>query len=603
MHKLFILLLMGIMLVSKQAYSFTIEEGDWWYVEDAGYNIDSIHSDDVVWQKSRWKSPNLGFSYKPYWFRLTLPKNRLQEGVWYLTVHNSILTELDCFLVGGGITQPVLPIKGMRTPVFPLQIEDNTNYDLYLWVQSDTALQIPADLTSEEQYLTHQEEQNSMFGLFLGILFSMMLYNFVLYLTIRDKTFLLYVGHSSALLFFVCSWQGVGAAYIWADYPAFQDMSIALATFSVIAFSTWFCGVFLGINPSNFKATRLFWAIRNLGFVGIVITPLVPARWAIFSSSFLSFFAVVMVVNAMLHRASLHYRPARLFIMGWTMYVLGALVMGLNKFGVIEVTQASENLLLWGAVFDMVLLCIALGDKFHEERNLKIQAQEMAIKAVKREKQAKELAIEKQMQAQAALEETAKAQQNYAHLLERRVRERTVELERAQQNLELISEMDALTQLKNRRYFLENLERQMLLCKNRSQGFAVLMIDIDHFKMVNDTYGHLAGDECIRSVGKLLQEKLNRADDMVCRYGGEEFVVILPGTSEAEASAMAESLRSHIAKCPLLCDNQRIMVTISVGVMIVNGGMPPEHVEQVIDQADQALYQAKSQGRNCVCVA
>ncbi|MCP5013684.1 MAG: sensor domain-containing diguanylate cyclase [Ketobacter sp.] len=581
----------------------SIQAGDWLYVLDEGYSVDDVRDGDMVWQTSPWKAPNLGFTSEPYWFRLSLSENELAEGVWYLWIHNAILTEMQFFVHKRGETEPVLMLGGMRMPVYPIHIENDTQYTLYLWVKSDTALQIPAEIISDMEFLTKREQQDSLFGIFVGILFSMMLYNFVLYLTIRDKTFLLYVGHSSALLFFVCSWQGLGNAYIWNGYSTFQNMSIGLATFSVIGFSTWFCGVFLGINASNFKLNRVYWAVRDLGFVGVVVTPFIPSQWAIFSSSFLSFFAVLMVINAMFSRAKLSYRPARLFVMGWTMYVTGAFVMGLNKFGVIEVNQTSENLLLWGAVFDMVLLCIALGDKFHEERNIKIKAQEMAIKAVKREKNAKETAIAKQKQSQAALEEAARAQRNYALVLERRVKERSLELKRAQLELEHVSEQDALTNLKNRRFFIEQLESHILLCQEKKRAFAILLVDIDNFKTVNDSHGHLAGDECIRSTGKLLQEKLKREDEVVCRYGGEEFVIIMPCTSEGDAVAMAESLRSHVAKCPMLCEGQRIMVTISIGVLMVTDAVLPELADNLIAQADQALYQAKSQGRNCVCVA
>mgnify|MGYP003683102031 CR=1 FL=1 len=579
------------------------EAGTWYYLQDQNYSVQDISRGDFDWQKSHWKTPNLGFTQDVHWFRYSIPENSGIEGHWYLWLHNAILTEVQLWVKEDRL--PIKPVNkaDLRMPAYPLNLQSGSNYVLYLKVQSNTALQLPAELVSENALITQKEEQDSLFGLFVGILLSMMLYNLVLYISVRDKSFLLYVGHACALLFFVFSWQGLGSSYIWTDMLAFQHMSVALATFAVIGFSTWFCGAFLGINKHNFKGTGLFWLVRNLGFFGVLITPFIPYSWAIFSSSFLSFFAVLMVISAMVARVSLRHRPSRLFLMGWTMYVIGAFVMGLNKFGLIEVTPASENLILWGAVFDMVLLCIALGDKFHDERSLKMRAQEMAIKAVRREKNAKEMAISKQLQAQRALQEAEDAQQEYAHILERRVRERTLELKRTQQDLEHVSEMDALTKLKNRRYLIERLQQELSTCMSTRRSFALVMVDIDHFKQVNDSHGHLAGDECIRSVGRLMQEKLRRDMDVVCRYGGEEFVLIMPDTREGEAMVKAEKLRSYIAQTPILCDRQRIMVTISVGVMIVDPDAIPAKGEDAIRQADQALYQAKHQGRNCVCLA
>jgi diguanylate cyclase (GGDEF)-like protein len=606
-----ITLLLLVLLASVSVRAQPNETGRWHYLQDKGYNVAMLHSGDYEWQRSKWKAPNLGFSTNYYWFRMELGADEFAAGRWYLWVYNAILADIGFFLVKNGVVKSEQK-AGMsyrsdekalstRMPAFYFDVEEHSTYTIYLKVYSDTALQLPTEIVPEVTFVTEKEESDSLLGLFIGILTAMALYNLVLYLTIRDVTFLLYVGHVLALLFFVVSWQGIGATYLWPNMLSMQQMSVALATFLVIGFSTWFCGVFLNINEKNFKANALFWMTRNLAFAGCLITPVLPYQWAIFISSSLSFFAMLMVVRAMVSRASFRYRPTRLFVMGWTMYVAGAFVMGLNKFALIEVTLASESLLLWGAVFDMVLLCIALGDKFHEERNLKIQAQEMAIKAVRREKMAKEIAIDKEQQVQEALNDTAQTQQNYAVLLERKVKERTAELTHALQELELISEMDALTELKNRRYFVERLSEEIKRSQYLKQSFSVMMIDIDHFKSVNDTYGHLFGDECICKVSQLLQEKLKRPGDVVCRYGGEEFVVILPNKDEAGALSMAEELREHVAKCPILCEDKRIMVTVSIGMILVTPSAEYHQAEQLIDQADQALYRAKSIGRNCVC--
>lgn len=600
----YLLSVLFLSVLANTVWADPIKDQGWYYLQDNDYSLQDIQQHSLNWQKSRWEAPNLGFTIEPHWFRLKIPKNSIASGNWYLLIEDAILTETHFWVVEGGVLpqRETLPAD-TRMPIYPLNLRSNMDYELFLKVDSDTALQLPTKLLTEYELVTYKEVQDTTLGLFVGILFAMMLYNLVLYVSIRDKTFLLYVGHACALLFFVFSWQGVGNAYLWPTHSSFQKMSVALSTFAVIAFSTWFCGVFLNINERNFKAVKLYWFIRNLGFFGIAITPFLPYQVAIFSSSFLSFFAVLMVISAMVARVSLRHRPSRLFLMGWTMYVTGALVMGLNKFGWIEVTAASENLILWGAVFDMVLLCIALGDKYHEERNLKLRVQEMAIKAVRREKNAKELAIDKQLQAQRALQEAADAQEEYAMLLERRVRERTQELKRTKQDLEHISELDALTKLKNRRYLIERLQQEQKTCVRSGDSFALIMVDIDHFKQVNDSFGHLAGDECIRRVGQLMQEQLRPETDIVCRYGGEEFVLILPNTREAEAMLVAERLRGYVAQTPILCDGRRIMVTVSVGVMIVDRDSLVKKGDNVIQQADQALYQAKNQGRNCVCLA
>ncbi len=610
-----VLWLLCFVLIQGQAWasSEVSLSGRWFYIHDSGLDIKQVKESNLEWKKSKWSSPNLGFEDKPYWFRLQFKAGEINDGKWIFWIQNGLLSDIQFYQFENNILK-TKQINGnkilfesrslpYRFPAFGFSEDSTSDTEIYLRVVSDTALQLPAILLTEKEFTQRKEQQDSLFGLFLGILIAMMLYNLVLYFSIKEKTYLLYVGHAVGLLFFVISWQGIGPTYIWPNVIWLQNGSIGLATFAVIGFSTWFCGEFLNLTPSNFSLYRFFWMVRNLGFIGCLVTFLIPHQWSIYLSSIFSFVAILMVVKAMQERANMHYRPARLFVFGWTFYVLGALVMGLNKFGFIEVTPASENLLLWGSVLDMVLLCIALGDKFHEERNVKIRAQEMAIKAVDREKKEKEKALEQERLAREALEESAKAQENYSRLLEKKVLERTKELQGTLRELEQISERDALTGLKNRRYFLDRLYEEMKRSRHLAIPFSILMVDIDHFKMINDTYGHLAGDECIRRVGDLLKQQLKRPGDVVCRYGGEEFVVILANTEQDGALAMAESMRTKIAACPMQCGENRIMLTISVGLMNVCSDKLPEQAEGIINEADKALYEAKTLGRNCVCVA
>jgi diguanylate cyclase (GGDEF)-like protein len=163
-----------------------------------------------------------------------------------------------------------------------------------------------------------------------------------------------------------------------------------------------------------------------------------------------------------------------------------------------------------------------------------------------------------------------------------------------QAKLETIAQRDPLTGLLNRRAFKEVCDLLWARSIRQNQPLAVLMIDIDHFKRINDRLGHAAGDEVLREVADLLIRKL-RADDLVCRYGGEEFAAILPNTSEAQALALAERLRSEIAMLDLTGPGQQ-RITVSIGLAQRTSGI--EHWENVLACADQALYEAKDAGRN-----
>lgn len=167
-----------------------------------------------------------------------------------------------------------------------------------------------------------------------------------------------------------------------------------------------------------------------------------------------------------------------------------------------------------------------------------------------------------------------------------------------------LSGIDALSALANRRLFDETLEKEWARAARAKQPLAVIMADIDRFKLHNDTYGHPAGDECIRQVAALLKRSLRRPADVAARYGGEEFGVILPGADIAGASAVAERMRMQVEALKLPHVNNVVGhdVTISLGVAVV---VPDARVSPttLVNAADEALYKAKAVGRNQVIVA
>jgi len=160
---------------------------------------------------------------------------------------------------------------------------------------------------------------------------------------------------------------------------------------------------------------------------------------------------------------------------------------------------------------------------------------------------------------------------------------------------------DPLTGLYNRRYLEEMLEREIRRAVRAEQALGLLMLDLDHFKKFNDTYGHDAGDTVLRESGTFLAKSI-RAEDIVCRFGGEEFVIILPTANLSAACARAERIRSRLRELTVLHQGQSLgMVTVSVGVAAL-----PEHgtsPKQLLEAADAALYRAKRDGRDRVVAA
>jgi len=185
--------------------------------------------------------------------------------------------------------------------------------------------------------------------------------------------------------------------------------------------------------------------------------------------------------------------------------------------------------------------------------------------------------------------------------LEIKVEQRTSELTQLNEELQRISLSDGLTGIANRRYFDEYLEREWQRAKKQKTSLALIMLDIDFFKAYNDTYGHLAGDQCLKTIAKTLENRSGQSIDVVARYGGEEFAVILPEADEQEAMVEAELLRLNIEKLGIEHKKSLLtgVVTISVGVAVA---IPSQEdtMLTIIHAADQALYNSKKKGRNQV---
>ena len=189
--------------------------------------------------------------------------------------------------------------------------------------------------------------------------------------------------------------------------------------------------------------------------------------------------------------------------------------------------------------------------------------------------------------------------------LEQSVRAKNMELEvttrqlkKSNEQLEIVSNTDHLTRIYNRRFLMKELDREMRLARMNMTFFSIIILDIDYFKSVNDSYGHQNGDLVIIAVAELVQNKM-RGRDLVARYGGEEFVVLMPETSLNAAVRIAERLRTSVREISFSSPMENLTITISLGVATFLPGIVDDS-DSLIRHADKALYRAKNSGRDRV---
>jgi len=185
--------------------------------------------------------------------------------------------------------------------------------------------------------------------------------------------------------------------------------------------------------------------------------------------------------------------------------------------------------------------------------------------------------------------------------LEILVRKRTAELNEQREQLEHMSLTDQLTDMPNRRNFNNQMDREWYAAIRVNAPVSIMMIDIDRFKTYNDTYGHKQGDEILKSVAKAITRELKRPRDFAARWGGEEFILLLPDTDEGGALKVAEAIRANVEKMSIpLPDDAVASVTVSIGVNTQTPGQGSSW-DSFVSAADNALYRAKETGRNRLC--
>ena len=167
------------------------------------------------------------------------------------------------------------------------------------------------------------------------------------------------------------------------------------------------------------------------------------------------------------------------------------------------------------------------------------------------------------------------------------------------ENLTTQVQRDALTQLASRRYLLENLAQEIEQAASKHSDLTIAMADLDHFKEINDTLGHLVGDRVLKEVAHRIATSV-RDKDLIGRYGGEEFLLIFPATSLRVAKQVAERIRRHVGSTPIHLPEHSIPITISIGLTYFNRA---DTLESLLQRADSAMYAAKQAGRDCVTVA
>lgn len=562
------------------------------YLEDPGseYTLEQITGSELKeqWRPAGDSSLNFGYTESAYWVRFDLSGATRSTEEFLLEIHYPVLESLDVYLLDGGQVQAHYPM-GTQQPfrarpidhpnfVVPLALAPGENLRVLLRVKSSTSVQVPMRFWEAEAFISNVHQEVLIEGLFYGALVIMALYNLLIFFSVRDVSYLYYVLYVGSMMTLVGGISGVTFKFLWSDMAGVHQLSILLAMCGNVVFPSLFTRSFLEMPQSSPFLSRLLALMIALGLLSAIGSLFFSYQAMVQGVLVLSLVSVVVHFASGVVRLWDGYAPARYYLIAWSFILGGGTILILNKMAILPRNGFTENAMRWGMVIELLLLSFALAYRMTVERKMRESAQLESA-------QAQHLLLEHHRQVNEELDQM--------------VQERTSDLQEANDKLQQMSRTDALTGMYNRRCFDEMFTMEYKRAFREGYAISVIMIDIDHFKEVNDVHGHPFGDECLKIAGELICNSVRRPQDLAARYGGEEFVTLLPNTDLAGALTVAGVIHDAFEQeTRPFTDGSRGM-TVSVGVASVIPGGRDNH-EQLLSEADASLYRAKNNGRNQV---
>ncbi|MBY4597060.1 sensor domain-containing diguanylate cyclase [bacterium BD-1] len=529
-------------------------------------------------------SSTFGFTQGAYWFHAEVFNANPREQRWLLVLHYPLLDNVDVYLrYPDGRVQYMasgdnLPFSARsiryRHPNFWVDLPARTRVEVMVRVSSRSSLQVPLALYTPTAFAELERDSQMGIGLFYGILLALFCYNLVLWMSLRDASHFWYMFHVAGFGLVMLCLNGLAFEYLWPNSPWMANHAIPLSmALSQVAMHQ-FCRVFLELPERMPKANTAsltiiaFYVLMGLASLVVDYRLVVkPMTLAVFPGALF----IIALTIAAIRRG---YAPAKVFLMAWGFLLLGTALYASVSFGLLQKGFLTEYGIQIGSALEMILLSFALAYRYARLRS-----------------------------------ENETLVREHNEQLERHVARRTSELStaleqlaEANQRLRESNRRDALTGLFNRRHFRDVFEHQMHHAAEHRQSLGVLLIDLDHFKRVNDTYGHLAGDECLRWMGRCLTDSLSVHGALLARFGGEEFVAVVPDMHGDRLMHLAEQLRVRICSEPVRYAGNNIGISASIGAFVLRPGTGLG-VDDALHRADDALYAAKDGGRNRVHAA
>ncbi len=653
------------------------------FIEDPHQTLALVDFVGAQQQPMRWRQanvdvPNFGYTRATYWFHLTLLDLNQGDGNWLIALSYPLIDEIGLYFVEDNrvirsyqtgdtydfLTRPI----NHRHFLFPVPDSTTGSVDVYMRVQTEGTLELPLTLWSEKEFWEQEQTIIVVKGVYFGVILIMVIYNLFIYFSVRESSYLYYVCYAACLIFFQSGIDGLAFQFLWPGNPEFHGKSFVVFSAFTLMFLCLFSNSFLKLADYHPRLSGLLLLGALSTATMSVVSLFIPYAYAIRLVVGLSLPICIGCFGVGVYVWSNGGVIARYFLIAWSAFLVGILLISLSKMGVIPITFFTTNALQIGSALEVVLFSLALADRINADKREKLSAKQEAINNLERFKSLYDNAIEGIFQCTlegrfvsanpamakfmgyesselfAGMVVDAGAQifldveqyhefrkavledgqvLNYeahgvrldgapfwcslsAKLVQQKTSDRSLiegfvvditARKKSEEQLDFLARHDPLTGLVNRREFEIRLDRAVKSARRDHVIHTMLYMDLDQFKLVNDTCGHIAGDELLRQVTLQIQGHM-RGGDTLARLGGDEFGVLLENCEGNNATTVAHKLRSVIQEFRFSWENKIFTLGVSIGLVPI--GSDTESIKSVMSLADAACYAAKDAGRNRV---
>ncbi|WP_339843459.1 diguanylate cyclase [uncultured Halopseudomonas sp.] len=560
------------------------------YIEDPSgtLTLDQVREPSSRWQDSEQDVLNFGYSVSAYWLRAGFTQAQKQPHNYLLEVAYPVLDHVEVYIFENG-AQVAQYLMGDLQPYFqrpvdhthflvPLVVRPEVATIVYLRVLSTSSVQVPMSLTQELTMVEVNYHQGMIQALFFGAMLVMAVYNLLIFFSIRDVNYLYYVLVVVSIVTLLGGIQGLTFRYLWPNTPELNTPVLIAALNGIVIFSALLFRRFLETGTTRPILDKAILVLAILAVFTMATAFYLPYRSLNQATIMLAVGGIMMGFWTAIVRWRDGFEAAKYLNIAWSVVLVGGIIFAFNKLGFLPRNVFTENVMQIATGMQALLLSFALAYRMNSEREQREKAEQESAAAQK-----------------ALLNQQIKANEN----LDLLVKHRAAELQQANKKLEALGATDSLTQLLNRRAFEERFLIEYERAYRNQSPLAVLMVDLDHFKQINDNYGHLFGDTCLTNTAQVIKASLSRASDIVARYGGEEFLVMLPDTDVQGAASIGQAILDALAGMVVDDGSYSVTLTASIGV----AAHIPQNTsdrEELLKEADRYLYLAKGNGRNRV---